>query len=102
MAKKIEAPEKDKPTFPILEKYGVKPNTSPPYVIAGRLFIGSKSYTGLVGFAANQIHAYIIRRELNKAGHQVSVERTEHHPAGPTLNVEEWLENRRRNKRANV
>ncbi len=96
MTKKIG----DKPRFPVLERYGAKITTNPPYVIAGRLFIGGKSFTGLIGFASNEIFAHIIRRELNKEGNSVVVERTEYHPDGPTLNVEEWLAARKR--KANV
>jgi hypothetical protein len=63
----------------VISKYGCGLG-SPPYIIFGQYNSPTTGpMAGILAAATNQIHAYIIRREINKNGTS-TVYRTEFHP----------------------
>jgi hypothetical protein len=64
-----------------LTKYSVSLDDNPPYVLIGVLNSPSiGKVIGILAFADNEFHAYLLRQKLNTIG-LCNIELTEHHPA---------------------
>ena len=69
----------------IVQRYGVSLRIHPPFVVVGWYDPPrGRRRRGVMGFASNQFHAYLIRREVQRYGY-ATVERTEWHPGGMTF-----------------
>jgi hypothetical protein len=63
-----------------LTRYGVSLNDNPPYVLIGVLRSPSVGrVVGILAFAGNEFHAYLLRQKLSTIG-LCNIEKTEHHP----------------------
>jgi hypothetical protein len=64
-----------------LRKYGVSLDDNPPYVLIGVLNSPSiGKVIGILAFAGNEFHAYLLRQKLSAIG-LCNIEVTEYHPS---------------------
>jgi hypothetical protein len=74
----------------VIQKYGSALGDKPKYVLVGNFF--SKSIGPVMGIIAashNEMHAHILKREINKNG-EVTVEKSEYHPDGQTFSISDY------------
>lgn len=75
-----------------VQRYGRRLNENPAFILVGSyksLKIGAVA--GILAAASNEFHAYILKREIDKAG-KCTIEKTEYHPTETTLSIKIYRE----------
>lgn len=76
----------------IIEKYGVLFKEKPIYVVFGDYQSKLRGRVhGIIAATANEFHAFIIKREVNKSGKAI-IARSEFHPDGMEFNMQLYFE----------